>query len=117
MMAAQLSSLEAGTTDVVDPLLDTMLRCLQALKQFMKELTVRSVKRRWNKPGDFFCSHQCTKELKTVHAKLILLYEKSIFSHKNTEPRTQIPISVKSFMASIIAIKPSLNISSSCKMK
>lgn len=71
----------------------------------------------WNKPGDFFCSHQCTKELKTVHAKLILLYEKSIFSHKNTEPRTQIPISVKSFMASIIAIKPSLNISSSCKMK
>lgn len=71
---------------------------------------------RWNKPGVFFCSLQCTKEFKTVHAKITLLYEKSILSHKNTEPKTQIPKSVKSFMASIIPIKPSLNISSSCKM-
>lgn len=115
-MAAKSSSLEAGVT-AATLLWHHIQRPVSS--QAICERTnckMGKIGHHYNKPGDSFCSPSVYKRMQNRQCKVNTSTHTQNHLLQNIEPKSQISIFVRSFMASIIPMKPSLTTSSRCKM-
>lgn len=116
MMAAKSSSLEAGTTDVALPwhIVQTPASSQANWERINHKMCM--IGPHCNKTRDSFCSPSVYKRMQTRLCKGNSSAWKINHLPQNTELKSQISVIVRSFMDSIIPMKPSLNTSSRCKM-